>query len=91
MTKAEIMKHKKLKHRDHVQDCKNDLENSCRYGSKMCWFIHKNDHNKTNESVIKIDSTSNDLMEKLIKMIEDNTEKINKLESIMKESEKNDK
>ena len=84
MTKAELMKHKKSKHREHVQDCKNDIENNCRFGSMMGWFIHKTYQNKINESMLKIDSTSNELTEKLIKKIQEHTEKIKKLESITK-------
>ena len=88
MTKAELMKHKKSKHREHVQDCKNDIENNCRFGSMMGWFIHKTYQNKINESMLKIDSTSNELTEKLIKKIQEHTEKIKKLESITKKCEK---
>ena len=54
----------------------------------MCWFIHENYQNKINESKSKNDSRSNELIEKLIKMIDEHTEKINTLESIIRRSEK---
>ena len=35
-----LMKHKKLKHREKVAICLNYNENGCPYEDRKCWFLH---------------------------------------------------
>ena len=69
------LKHKKMDHVTSVEDCKNERNNSCRYGAQNCWYRHnsnaKNEENNVNQEVI----------EKLFYMMEQFTERILNLEN----------
>ena len=83
ITRKEFMTHKKSNHKEYVQMCKNYTKNDCQYSSELCWFLHKNRGNLnfelTNENENKV------LMKKLIEMIENYSDKINKLDKMMEE------
>ena len=83
MTNSELMRHKKSKHKEKVQDCKNHIKNKCQYSSHTCWFIHKNYQNELNKSPNEDTLSNNEQMQKLIKMVEDYTKRIDILESMM--------
>ena len=48
----------------------------------MCWFIHRKNQNKLDESV-KEEPKNSELMEKLMKMVKDYSERINRFDAML--------
>lgn len=39
--KNDLMKHKKLMHKQKIQKCRKFLQGNCQFGGKTCWFSHE--------------------------------------------------
>ena len=71
------MKHRKKEHRPSVPKCRNSINGTCKYGSIFCWFTH--DDLDTNDNDRFMDE-KNEVIQKLIEMMERMTERIVKIE-----------
>ena len=83
-TKAQYHIHKKEKHPSLVPMCNNALKGQCEFGEKYCWFIHKENEIKqddTKNEVQNIDE-NNEVLERLFNIVEKNSDRINQLEQI---------
>ena len=49
-SKSNLMDHRKDKHLGTVASCKNNLQGTCSFSSKMCWWNHSD---QSNEDIIK--------------------------------------
>ena len=76
-TEPELFKHKKCSHSELVPVCKNFLRNNCSFEND-CWFSHEK---KTEEKSIGKNEDMLLLEERLIKMVEKLTTRIEKIES----------
>ena len=62
-------------HLNSVPQCKNQIDDKCRYGYQRCWFRHENHHN-TEENDDK-----KEVIEKVLNMMETFTERLVNLEN----------
>ena len=86
------MNHRKAKHSENVSICKNEITGSCQYGSQNCWFNHNgiqnnegailNENRNENGNYME-NSQNNELMQKLVEMVEKYTQRIISLENSM--------
>ena len=88
--KTIFMSHRKQEHGKFVEMCRDEMIGSCRYGSKKCWFTHQNKNLNINENMTKNMKNleydnHNDIMQKLIDLVEKHTEKIVFLENQLKD------
>ena len=82
------MKHRKANHNENVPNCENENTGSCPYNSIKCWFNHCKVYNGEPSEQIN-DSfndgkkrQNNDMMQKLVKMVEKYSERIVILENM---------
>ena len=70
-SKHKLMNHRKKEHPKRVKQCRNDLNGNCQYGPILCWYNHTKKHEKEAHINIQVDKhTTNNDMEKLVKMIQ---------------------
>ena len=86
--KSVFMNHRKAKHSENIQTCKNEITGSCQYGSQKCWFNH--DKIQINENANSIENMNHmengqnyEMMQKLVEMVEKYTQRIISLENSM--------
>ena len=80
--KSEFMKHKKSNHSNNVSLCKNNKNSlTCKF-DENCWFIHDNNLTKN----ISENQQNNEVTEKIFKMLEQFTERIESLEKELKKN-----
>ena len=85
------MKHKKIMHSEYVQSCKNETDGTCQQGSQNCWFNHKETENDANANMNDINIENNyekknqndEIMQKMVEMIEKYSQRIVILENTM--------
>ena len=74
---AKFLHHRKIKHSDSVQACKKQLSGTCKYGSEMCWFSHRDLANSAkSENSENEQNTNETIMEKIFQMMEKFTQQI---------------
>ena len=91
-TRSSFLDHRKKEHGQAVQKCKNANNGVCIFGNEKCWFIHdnnmKSNENMNNENyentnnIKDKDNTNNenDVIKKMMNMMETFTERILRLE-----------
>ena len=94
ITRSLFLEHRKKEHDQAVQKCKNENNGKCIFGSETCWFIHentnnkeeninhKNNENKNNIKDSENTNVENNMIQKMMTMMETFTERILKLEEI---------
>jgi hypothetical protein len=80
ISKSSYFKHKKNRHSENVQKCKNQSNGKCIYKSENYWFIHDNTEfmEETDES--KKEVINENTIQKIMNMMEIFTGRILKLE-----------
>ena len=68
------LQHKKLEHETTVRECRNDMNNQCRFGDKNCWFIHIKETNLEKKE-------NQQITEQIFGMMETFTKRILELEN----------
>ena len=84
-TKSEMMQHRKQEHKSIVKMCSNFQQNSCRWSTSYCWFLHEEEkmdmeyslNEKANE--IKENKTQNKQTDKIGENLKSVFQKDNKL------------
>jgi hypothetical protein len=71
-SQSDLRQHKKKKHKKRIPSCKNE---ECLYGRENCWFIHT-----TEESFNENEHENENLIERIINMLEKVSERIVKME-----------
>ena len=94
ITRSLFLEHRKKEHEQAVQKCKNENNGKCIFGNETCWFIHentnikeeninhKNNENKNNIKDSENTNVENNMIQKMMTMMETFTERILKLEEI---------
>ena len=78
-SQSEFLRHRKDKHRNQVQMCKNEKNGTCIFGGLNCWFIH-DDKKAADEGEQNLLKEHKEVMEKVFGMMEKMTERILLLE-----------
>ena len=73
----EFRKHRKSYHANLVEVCRNTSDGSCSFGAEKCWFRHTENEKVNDEN----DSSDNNIIQKVFKMMENMTERIMKMEN----------
>ena len=42
VNQSELLKHRKMRHKENVPQCRNFKNGECKFGKEKCWFNHKN-------------------------------------------------
>ena len=79
-SKSDFMYHKKAKHKNYVPECRNNLQGTCWFDEKNCWFIHDNTKESDNSENDKEKTENKEIMEKMFNMMETFTKRIMKIE-----------
>ena len=74
LSKSSYYKHKKNKHSESVQKCKNQINGKCIYKSENCWFIHDNKEfmEETDESKKEVMNMMKMFTGRILKLEENN-------------------
>ena len=89
--KSVFMYHRKTEHSETVPICKHEITGSCQYGFQNCWFNHNKaqiDENESineniNENNFMKNNQNNEIMQKLVEMVEKYTQRIVQLENML--------
>ena len=83
-TLSDFHTHKKQKHKQSVQICRNSNNGKCRYGVQFCWFNYEisNEEVNSNERI----NDKQEVLEKLFGMVEKVTERVINIENDRKEN-----
>ena len=78
LARPSFLEHRKNEHKQVVKKCNNASNGKCRFGSQKCWFLHENAEfmNENSENIIH----ENNVIQKIMKMMETFTKRILKLE-----------
>ena len=60
-SKIDMMRHRKIEHKEMVRTCSQFLQNMCRFKNDSCWFKHEKETKKDND----IDSQNEDMDENI--------------------------
>ena len=80
---AKLLQHRKQKHIDSVQSCRNMVSGACKYGIEKCWFNHSEFTKNTsmNENDEKLNDNE-EVVEKIFKMMEKFTQPLVEIKKI---------
>ena len=89
--KSVYMNHRKAKHSESMPICKYEITGSCQYGFQNCWFNHNKAQIDENESInenineknFMKNNQNNEIMQKLVEMVEKYTQRIVQLENML--------
>jgi uncharacterized C2H2 Zn-finger protein len=79
--RTDFLKHRKQEHTHLVPPCRNEKNDTCRFGDLKCWFNHTK-FQETNKSKV---------IEKLVKVNEEDTEKLKGVDDKFKKQNEGNK
>ena len=78
--KDKFLHHRKNQHKESVQNCRNMVSDTCKYGNEKCWFNHGDSIDTTEDENNK--KVNEEVIEKIFQMMEKFTQQIVEIKEI---------